>query len=167
MTPAQTDSHNSAAETVDRQTFRTSKGREIIKDSIISHALIVSSTGDEQLIFQTPLAAQTTSSMGHHDGLVRLGPAGREGRPGEIKLADEEEILEVVPAQSDTYLISAVIEDEHFEPIGFEYAGATSPDWDRVIENKRETREWRRQRSEKEDTESDNVAADGGIADER
>jgi hypothetical protein len=134
------------AVTATETTFRTPEGREIQKQPVIAHALVARTHGGSSADYIThiPITGENTLSDGVHDGTVRGLPGN--GDAGLVNVGEDEELVEIVPAEPGTFMVMGWDSDDDPETgiyLGYEYPGASNPDWDTVIENVREHRETR------------------------
>jgi len=114
--------------------FELTEGEnEILREPVIAWAVVEDTHesedgGPEREIFGQPIVAPSTDDRGET-------PFGTLPVP-DIFVGDQ--ILGVVPDQFQTRRISALIDiggEERLVPVGYEYHGATTPDWDTVIAN--------------------------------
>lgn len=60
-----------------------------------------------------------------------------ESEQDPIDLVEGEEVVGVVPAPAGTFAVYGLLADESWHFLGYEYAGASSPDWDGALEEKK------------------------------
>lgn len=124
-------------DTAQKQIFQTPEGREIWKEPIVAYAIVGSemTVGDED-----QLNPETKTYVAHFPLTAEITlPGGGVGDGHMVDIPGDFEILSIVPAQAGHYEVKAVVDEEEgwIDRIGYEYAGASNPDWDSIIDQKR------------------------------